>query len=106
MFYLFADVLSESISSRFSTEQISGSYQLIVNISMKLLIAFSPLIVLIFFQEQISCFYLAKSASSGYYQDGDFVIGGLFSLRMTLGGHLKPKILFKDKTDTLDVVHV
>uniref|UniRef100_A0A3B2WCN3 Parathyroid cell calcium-sensing receptor n=1 Tax=Mus musculus TaxID=10090 RepID=A0A3B2WCN3_MOUSE len=73
---------------------------------MKLLIAFSPLIVLIFFQEQISCFYLAKSASSGYYQDGDFVIGGLFSLRMTLGGHLKPKILFKDKTDTLDVVHV
>ena len=85
MFYLFVDVLSESISPRFSTEQISGSYRLFINVSMKLLTAFSPLVVLILFQEQISCYYLTKYASSGYYQDADFVIGGLFSLRMTDG---------------------
>ncbi|EDK99721.1 mCG130580 [Mus musculus] len=52
---------------------------------MKLLIAFSLLIVLIIFQEQISCFSLNIPASPGYYQDGDFVIGGLFSLRVTAG---------------------
>ncbi|EDK99727.1 vomeronasal type-2 receptor 26 precursor [Mus musculus] len=52
---------------------------------MKLLTAFSPLVVLILFQEQISCYYLTKYASSGYYQDADFVIGGLFSLRVTDG---------------------
>ncbi|XP_028610191.1 vomeronasal type-2 receptor 26-like, partial [Grammomys surdaster] len=49
---------------------------------MKLL---SLLIVLIVFQEQISCFSLNIPASPGYYQDGDFVIGGLFSLRVTSG---------------------
>ncbi|XP_031236828.1 vomeronasal type-2 receptor 26-like [Mastomys coucha] len=52
---------------------------------MKLLIAFSILIVLIVFQEQISCFSLSIPASPGYYQDGDVVIGGLFSLRVTAG---------------------
>ncbi|XP_034367944.1 vomeronasal type-2 receptor 26-like [Arvicanthis niloticus] len=52
---------------------------------MKLLIAFFLLIVLIIFQELISCFSLNISASPGYYQDGDFVIGGLFSLRVTAG---------------------
>ncbi|XP_021046836.1 vomeronasal type-2 receptor 26-like [Mus pahari] len=72
---------------------------------MKLLTTFSPLIVLILFQDQISCFYLTKSASPGYYQDADFVIGGLFSLRMTLGEHFKPKILFTDKLDKLDAVY-
>ncbi|XP_052028648.1 vomeronasal type-2 receptor 26-like [Apodemus sylvaticus] len=50
---------------------------------MELLIAFSLLIVLIEVQEQISCFSLSIPASPGYYQDGDFVIGGLFSLRVT-----------------------
>ncbi|XP_021044749.1 vomeronasal type-2 receptor 26-like [Mus pahari] len=50
---------------------------------MKLLIAFSLWIVLIVFQEQISCFSLNIPASLGYYQDGDFVIGGFFSLRVT-----------------------
>ncbi|XP_052028859.1 vomeronasal type-2 receptor 26-like [Apodemus sylvaticus] len=50
---------------------------------MKLLIAFSLLIFLIVFQEQISCFSLSIPASLGYYQDGHFVIGGLFSLRVT-----------------------
>ncbi|XP_034367967.1 vomeronasal type-2 receptor 26-like [Arvicanthis niloticus] len=49
---------------------------------MKLL---SLLIVLIIFQEQIFCFSLNIPASPGYYQDGDFVIGGLFSLRVTSG---------------------
>ncbi|XP_052028649.1 vomeronasal type-2 receptor 26-like [Apodemus sylvaticus] len=50
---------------------------------MELLIAFSLLIVLIVFQEQIFCFSLSIPASPGYYQDGHFVIGGLFSLRVT-----------------------
>ncbi|XP_052028866.1 vomeronasal type-2 receptor 26-like [Apodemus sylvaticus] len=50
---------------------------------MKLCIAFSLLIVLIEIQEQISCFSLSIPASPGYYQDGHFVIGGLFSLRVT-----------------------
>ncbi|XP_052028645.1 vomeronasal type-2 receptor 26-like [Apodemus sylvaticus] len=50
---------------------------------MELLIAFSLLIVLNEFQEQISCFSLSIPASPGYYQDGHFVIGGLFSLRVT-----------------------
>ncbi|XP_052028640.1 vomeronasal type-2 receptor 26-like [Apodemus sylvaticus] len=50
---------------------------------MKLFIAFSLLIVFIEFQEQISCFSLSILASPGYYQDGHFVIGGLFSLRVT-----------------------
>ena len=85
MFYLFADVLAESIILRFSTEHIFGSYQLFINFSMKLLIAFSPLIFLILLQEQICYFYMIKHDSSGYYQDADFVIGGLFSLRVTDG---------------------
>ncbi|XP_052028650.1 vomeronasal type-2 receptor 26-like [Apodemus sylvaticus] len=50
---------------------------------MELLNAFSLLIFLIAFQEQISCFSLSIPASPGYYQDGHFVIGGLFSLRVT-----------------------
>ncbi|XP_052028644.1 vomeronasal type-2 receptor 26-like [Apodemus sylvaticus] len=50
---------------------------------MKLFIAFSLLIILIEYQEQISCFSLSIPASPGYYQDGHFVIGGLFSLRVT-----------------------
>ncbi|GAB1291259.1 Vomeronasal 2, receptor 23 [Apodemus speciosus] len=33
--------------------------------------------------QQISCFSLSIPASPGYYQDGHFVIGGLFSLRVT-----------------------
>ncbi|KAL1791292.1 vomeronasal type-2 receptor 26-like [Sigmodon hispidus] len=39
----------------------------------------------LFLIEQISCFSLNIPASTGYYQDGDFVIGGLFSLKVTLG---------------------
>ncbi|KAL6032335.1 hypothetical protein STEG23_026291, partial [Scotinomys teguina] len=34
---------------------------------------------------QISCFSLNIPASPGYYQDGDFIIGGLFSLKVTFG---------------------
>ena len=71
------------ISPRFSPEEISGFYQLFINVIMELLNAFFLLIVLIVLQEQISCFSLSIPASPGYYQDGDFVIGGLFSLRMT-----------------------
>ncbi|XP_031239940.1 vomeronasal type-2 receptor 26-like [Mastomys coucha] len=71
---------------------------------MKLLIAFSPLIVPIVFQEQISCVYLTKSASSGYYQDADFVIGGLFSLRET-AGDIEHRLDFKYTVDPLDVVY-
>ncbi|XP_028610347.1 vomeronasal type-2 receptor 26-like [Grammomys surdaster] len=52
---------------------------------MKLLIAFSLWIVVTVFQEQISCFSLNIPASPGYYQDGDFVIGGLFSFKMASG---------------------
>ena len=83
IFCQFVNVLSGLITPRFSIEQISVFYQLFINVSMKLLIAFSPLVVLILFQEHISCYYLTKYASSGYYQDGDFVIGGFFSLRVT-----------------------
>lgn len=43
--YQFVDVLLGLISPRFSTERISGFYQLFINVSMKLLIAFSILIV-------------------------------------------------------------
>ena len=82
IFYQFVDVLPGMNSPRFSTEQISGFYQLFINV-MELLIAFSLLIVLIEVQEQISCFSLSIPASPGYYQDGHFVIGGLFSLRVT-----------------------
>ena len=70
-------------------------YQLFINVSMKLLIAFSLWIVLIVLQEQISCYFLSISASPGYYQDGDFVIGGLFSLRVT-ARHLMSKFSFKN----------
>ncbi|XP_028617384.1 vomeronasal type-2 receptor 26-like, partial [Grammomys surdaster] len=62
---------------------------------MKLLIAFSLLIVLTVFQEQISCFSLNLPASPGYYQDGDFLIGGLFSLRVT-AGNTRSRFGFKD----------
>jgi hypothetical protein len=104
MFYLFADVLAESIILRFSTEHIFGSYQLFINFSMKLLIAFSPLIFLILLQEQICYFYMIKHDSSGYYQDADFVIGGLFSLRLAFGQDFKAKFGSEDKLDTLDIV--
>uniref|UniRef100_A0A3B2WB88 Vomeronasal 2, receptor27 n=1 Tax=Mus musculus TaxID=10090 RepID=A0A3B2WB88_MOUSE len=50
---------------------------------MKLLIAFSLVIVLISFQEKMSCFYISVPDSPGYNQDGDFLIGGFFSLRVT-----------------------
>ncbi|XP_031236831.1 vomeronasal type-2 receptor 26-like [Mastomys coucha] len=66
---------------------------------MKLLIAFSLLIVLIVFQEQISYFSLSIPGSPGYYQDGDFVIGGLFSLRVTAAG---TRIVF-DFNDTMNI---
>ncbi|NP_001092980.1 vomeronasal 2 receptor 51 precursor [Rattus norvegicus] len=71
---------------------------------MKLLIAFSLLIVLIVFQEQISWFSLSIPASPGYYQDGDFVIGGLFSLRVT-AGDTKSKFGFKDTISMPDIVY-
>ncbi|NP_001092984.1 vomeronasal 2 receptor, 48 precursor [Rattus norvegicus] len=63
---------------------------------MKLLIVFSLLIVLIVFQVQISYVSLNNPASPGYYQDGDFVIGGLFSLRMTTGDTRSKLFDFKD----------
>ncbi|XP_051029197.1 vomeronasal type-2 receptor 26 [Phodopus roborovskii] len=52
---------------------------------MKLFIVFSLLVILTVFQEQISSFSLNIPSSPGYYQDGDFVIGGLFSLQVTQG---------------------
>ncbi|XP_032761613.1 vomeronasal type-2 receptor 26-like [Rattus rattus] len=72
---------------------------------MKLLIAFSLLILLTAFQEQISCFSLSKPASPGYYQDGDFVIGGLFSLRVT-AGDTRSKFGFTDTTHIPEYVYV
>ncbi|XP_034368032.1 vomeronasal type-2 receptor 26-like [Arvicanthis niloticus] len=62
---------------------------------MKLL---SLLVVLIVFQEQISCFSLNIPASPGYYQDGDFVIGGLFSLRV-ISGDTRSTLIFHDIQD-------
>ncbi|GAB1291261.1 Vomeronasal 2, receptor 23 [Apodemus speciosus] len=55
--------------------------------------------------EQISCFSLSIPASPGYFQDGDFVLGGLFSLRVTSGDS---RILFdlNDTTYIPDVVIV
>ncbi|XP_034368004.1 vomeronasal type-2 receptor 26-like [Arvicanthis niloticus] len=72
---------------------------------MKLLIAFFLLIVLIVFQEQVSCFSLNIPASPGYYQDGDFVVGGLFSLRVT-SGDTTSKFGFIDANHTPDIVYV
>jgi vomeronasal 2 receptor len=53
---------------------------------MKLPAAF-PLLafLLLVFQEQHSSLSINGPASPGYYQDGDFIIGGLFSLRVTAG---------------------
>ena len=72
---------------------------------MKLLIAVSLLIVLIVFQEQISCFSLSAPASPGYYQDGDFVIGGLFSLRVT-AGDMRSRFGFIDTSPIPEYVYV
>ncbi|XP_031236826.1 vomeronasal type-2 receptor 26-like [Mastomys coucha] len=62
---------------------------------MRLLIAFCLRIFLIVFQEQISCFSLSIPASPGYYQDGNFVIGGLFSLRVMIRRFIS-KLSFND----------
>ncbi|XP_038963374.1 vomeronasal 2 receptor, 52 isoform X1 [Rattus norvegicus] len=70
---------------------------------MKLFIAFSLLIVPIVFQKQI-CLALSIPASPGYYQDGDFVIGGLFSLRVT-SGDTKSKFGFKDTIYIPDIIY-
>ena len=95
IFCQFVNVLSGLITPRFSIEQISVFYQLFINVSMKLLIAFSLWIVLIVLQEQIFCCFLSIPASPGYYQDGDFVIGGLFSLRVMIRRFIS-KFSFKD----------
>ena len=105
MFCQFVNVLSGLITPRFSIEQISVFYQLFINVSMKLLIAFSLWIVLIVLQEQIFCCFLSIPASPGYYQDGDFVIGGLFSLRVT-ARHLMSKFSFKNTSYILDSVYL
>ncbi|XP_052028638.1 vomeronasal type-2 receptor 26-like [Apodemus sylvaticus] len=72
---------------------------------MKLFIAFFFLIFLIVSQGQISCFSLSIPASPGYFQDGDFVIGGFFSLRVTAGDS---RIIFglNDTTNIPDSVIV
>ncbi|XP_028616969.1 vomeronasal type-2 receptor 26-like [Grammomys surdaster] len=62
---------------------------------MKLFIASSLWIVLTVFQEHIFCFSLNLPASPGYYQDGDFVIGGLFSFTVS-GGINGSKFEFTD----------
>ena len=72
---------------------------------MELLNAFSLLMVLIVFQEQISCFSLSIPASPGYYQDGHFVIGGLFSLRGTARDSII-KFGFNDTMNIPDAVIV
>ena len=105
IFCQFVNVLSGLITPRFSIEQISVFYQLFINVSMKLLIAFSLWIVLIVLQEQIFCCFLSIPASPGYYQDGDFVIGGLFSLRVT-ARHLMSKFSFKNTSYILDSVYL
>uniref|UniRef100_UPI004038A276 vomeronasal type-2 receptor 26-like n=1 Tax=Callospermophilus lateralis TaxID=76772 RepID=UPI004038A276 len=51
---------------------------------MKLSLDFPLLVTIIFVsQEENSILSLNVPASPGYYQDGDFIIGGLFSLRVT-----------------------
>uniref|UniRef100_A0A8C2VTW1 Vomeronasal type-2 receptor 26-like n=1 Tax=Chinchilla lanigera TaxID=34839 RepID=A0A8C2VTW1_CHILA len=53
---------------------------------MKLSNIFPLLVALLFIsQEQNAILSLNASGSPGYYQDGDFIIGGLFSLRVTDG---------------------
>lgn len=71
---------------------------------MKLFIAFSLLIIFIAFQGQISCFSLNIPASPGYYQDGDFVIGGLFSLKVTFGD-MRNRFGFESTTYMPDYVY-
>ncbi|XP_034368043.1 vomeronasal type-2 receptor 26-like [Arvicanthis niloticus] len=73
---------------------------------MKFLIAFSLLIDLTVFQEHISCFSLNLPASPGYYQDGDFVIGGLFSLRASAGDTRIRRFGFTDINRIPEYVHV
>lgn len=71
---------------------------------MKLFIAFSLLISLIVFQEQIFCFSLSIPASPGSYQDGNFVIGGLFSLKVT-HGDTRSRFGFESTTYVPDYVY-
>lgn len=56
-----------------------------------------PLLValLCIFQKRSSTHSLNAPGSPGYYQDGDFIIGGLFSLRVT-SGNMRSKFGFQD----------
>ncbi|GAB1291258.1 Vomeronasal 2, receptor 23 [Apodemus speciosus] len=56
-------------------------------------------------QEQSSCFSFSTPASPGYYQDGDFVIGGLFSLRVTTGD-TRSRFGFTDTSPIPEYVYV
>uniref|UniRef100_A0A8C2QN54 G-protein coupled receptors family 3 profile domain-containing protein n=1 Tax=Cricetulus griseus TaxID=10029 RepID=A0A8C2QN54_CRIGR len=66
---------------------------------------FCLLIILIVFQEQISRFPLNTPSSPGYYQDGDFVIGGLFSLQVTQGD-TRSRVGFDSTTYIPDYVYI
>uniref|UniRef100_H0VZZ1 Receptor ligand binding region domain-containing protein n=1 Tax=Cavia porcellus TaxID=10141 RepID=H0VZZ1_CAVPO len=57
-----------------------------------------PLLValLCIFQKRISILSLNAAGNPGYYQDGDFIIGGLFSLRV-ISGDLRSKFGFQHK---------
>ncbi|KAM6162677.1 LOW QUALITY PROTEIN: vomeronasal type-2 receptor 26-like [Erethizon dorsatum] len=55
--------------------------------------------------EQSSILTLNAPVSPGYYQDGDFIIGGLFSLRVT-GGNVRSRFGFRDTYSMPQYVHV
>ncbi|XP_047405652.1 vomeronasal type-2 receptor 26-like [Sciurus carolinensis] len=73
---------------------------------MKSPVVYSLMVVLLFvLQEKNSILSLNVPTSSGYYQDGDFIIGGLFSLRVT-NGYTRSRFDFGDKIYIPDHVHV
>ncbi|XP_013008412.2 vomeronasal type-2 receptor 26-like [Cavia porcellus] len=65
-----------------------------------------PLLVALFFifHERGVNLSLSVPASPGYYQDGDFIIGGLFSLRVT-SGDMRSKFEFQHTFNILPYVH-
>uniref|UniRef100_A0A8D2AKS3 G-protein coupled receptors family 3 profile domain-containing protein n=1 Tax=Sciurus vulgaris TaxID=55149 RepID=A0A8D2AKS3_SCIVU len=72
---------------------------------MKSPVVYSLMVVLLFVLQEKNSILSLNVPTSGYYQDGDFIIGGLFSLRVT-DGYTRSRFGFGDKIYIPDHVHV